>query len=116
MEGVCNEMILVPMTMFPEGPKLTGVPEMVRPGPPAVSAVPARDMTVGFKVRGWPATVYIDGGAEAGYVCRGMVLPPTTKFPEGPKLTGVPEIVTPGPFGTRVVPAREMAVGFAVIW
>lgn len=42
------------------------------------------------------------------------MLVPMTSLPEGPKLTNVPEIVTPGPPAERVVPATENADGFGV--
>lgn len=42
-----------------------------------------------------------------------MVLPPT-KTPEGPRLTGVPEITAGGPPGDTVVPAMTKPVGLAV--
>ncbi len=42
-----------------------------------------------------------------------MVLPPI-KTPEGPRLTGVPEITAGGPPGVTIVPAMMKPVGLAV--
>ena len=40
---------------------------------------------------------------------------PTTKLPEGAKLTGVPAIVASAPPGVRTVPAIETADGFEIV-
>lgn len=49
-------------------------------------------------------------------VASGMVLVPTTRS-DGLNETGVPEMVMPGPPGTRVVPAMAKPVGLAVnVW
>lgn len=57
-------------------------------------------------------------GTETGDVVPIVtVLEPMTNTPDGPRLIGVPEIVTPFPPGNIVVPAIEKAVGLAVkVW
>ena len=104
-------LVLFPTTKLPDGPKLTGVPEIVTPGPPAEMVVPPIEKAVGFGVKTCPPTV--KGVADAPED-NTVVLLPITRDPDGPKLTGVPEIVTPGPPADNVVPAIEKAVGFGV--
>lgn len=104
-------VILVPITKLPDFSKLTGVPEIVTPGPPAEIFVPATKKAVGLAVKVWPPTVKTDGEASLDSI---LVLVPMTKFPEGPKLTNVPEIVTPGPPADSVVPAIANAAVLGV--
>ena len=102
---------LAPMIKLPEGPKLTGVPAIVTPWPPADNVVPAIENAIGLGVKAWPPTVKTGGEAPLGRI---VVLVPMTRLPEGPKLTDVPDIVTPGPSADRVVPAIENAIGCGV--
>ena len=105
---------LVPIIKLPEGPKLTGVPEIVTPRPPADTVVPAIENAIGLGVKTWPPTVKIGGEAPLGRI---VVLVPMTRLPEGLKLTDVPNIVAPGPPAERVVPAIENAIRCGVkIW
>ena len=102
---------LVPTIKLPEGPKLTGVPEIVTPTPPADTLVPAIENAIGFSVKTWPPTVRTGGKFPLGRI---LVLVPMTRLPEGPKLTKVPNVVTPVPPAERVVPAIENAIGCGV--
>ena len=102
---------LVPIIRLPEGPKLTGVPEIVTPRPPADTVVPAIENAIGLGVKTWPPTVRTGSEAPLGRI---VVLVPMTRLSEGPKVTEVPNIVTPGPSAERVVPAIENAIGCGV--
>lgn len=95
------------MTKLPDGPKLTGVPAIVTPGPPSEIVVCAIGNAVGFGVKTWFPTVKAVGDSS-------VILVPIIRLPDCPKLTVVPEIVIPGPPAEIVVPATEKAVGFAV--
>ena len=105
-----RDIVLVPMTR-PEGPSKTGVPEMVMPGPPFTIVVPAMEMAVGLAVKVWPPTVKTGEPDDEGKV---NVSVPITRLPEEPRETGVPDMVTGGPPGFIVVPARTNPVGLAV--
>ena len=111
----------VPIMRFEEAME-TGVPDIVIAGAPGVRVVPAMEIPFGrgtavspFIIVGWY------DGVVAGVICagnadaRGMELPPMIRL-EGPIEIGVPEIVTGGAPGVRVVPAMEtpLARGWAV--
>ena len=106
-----NFVTLVPIIKLPEGPKLIGVPEIVTPRPPTDTVVPAIENAIGFGVITWPPIVKTGAEAPLGRI---VVLVPMTRLPEGPKLTDVPNVVTPGPPAERVVPAIENAIGCGV--
>ena len=101
--------VLLPMTKLPARPRLTPVPARVMAAPPAEIVVSSTLKPEGFAVKVWPATVKIEG------LGRTMVLVPMIKCPEGPRLTGVPEIVSSGPPAERMVEAMENAEGLAVM-
>lgn len=84
-------ILLVPMTT-PDGFSETGVPEMVMPGPPGTSVVPAIGRAVGFAVNVCPPKVKTARAVGLGTAMR---LVPTMR-PEGPRDMGMPEIETAG--------------------
>ena len=106
--------MLLPISRVPEDPKLTIVPSMVTPGPPAEMVVPSIEKAVGLGVKTWFPMVYTVGVGEAASRPREMVLLPIFRRPEGPKLTVVPSTITPGPPAEIVVPSMENAVGLGV--
>lgn len=55
--SVCNEIALEPMNRVFDGPKETGVPATVVPGPPGEIVVPSMAKPVGFAVNTWLPTV-----------------------------------------------------------
>ena len=77
-------MVRVPMTRVPEGSRLTRVPEMVMPGPPAERVVPAIEMADGLTVKVWSPIVKIE--LELGTFV--IPNPPTTIAPR-PRLVYV---------------------------
>ena len=106
------ETMLVP-TIKPDGPKVTGVPETVIPGPPDETTVPATEKTAGFDGLFSPSSAGAGGVLLAGIA---IVLEPITR-PDGPRETGVFETVMAGAPWERIVPATERAVGLAVkVW
>ena len=106
--------MLLPILRIPEDPKLTIVPSMVTPGPPAKMVVPSMENAVGLGVKTWFPTVYAVEVGEAASTPREILLLPISKKPEGPKLTTVPSTVAPGPPAEIVVPKMENAVGLGV--
>ena len=106
--------MLLPISRIPEDPRLTTVPSIVTPGPPADMVVPSSGKAVGLGVKTWFPTVYTFGVGEAASRPREMVLLPIFRRPEGPKLTIVPSTVAPGPPAEIVVPSMENAVGLGV--
>ena len=105
-------MVLLPILKRPEGPKLTIVPSIVAPGPPAEIVVPSIENTVGLGVKTWAPIVY--AVFETSLTGRDIVLPPISKMPEDPNLIGVPSTVIPGPPAEMVIPSIEKAVGLGV--
>ena len=73
--------MLLPTSKRPDAPKLIGVPEIVKPGPPAEMAVPSIENAVGFAVKTCPATVKIEGGGA------GTSKDPGTTIPDEPGVT-----------------------------
>lgn len=57
-------MGLLSMKSVPDGAKLTGVPEMLTPGSPGRSVIPATMTFEGSAMSAWPATVTNSGLAE----------------------------------------------------
>ena len=50
-------IVLLPITNSPPGRSSMGVPEIVTPGPPAVTVLPSMEKAVGLGVNVWPAMV-----------------------------------------------------------
>ena len=109
-----SEIVPLQLLRIPEDPKLTIVPSMVTPGPPAEIVMPSTGKAVGLGLKTWFPTVYAVGVGKAASRPREMVLLPILKRPEGPKLTIVPSTVAPGPPADIVVPSMENAVGLGV--
>ena len=66
------------MSRTPDACKLTGVPEIVTPGPPAEMVVPSIEKATGFAVKTCPATVNTDDGSP------GKSRDPGTTMPDAP--------------------------------
>ena len=96
--GLAKAAVVPPRTNFPDGPRLTGVPDNNTAGPPADKVVRAMANAVGFGVKAWPPTVKMDDGDLANVV----VILPMTRTPDTPRMTGVPAKST---VGLPVVPA-----------
>lgn len=97
----------MPISKTPFDSKLTGVPLIVTPGPPAVIVVPSIEKAVGFAVKTCPSTVKISAGVIAAEPIISVLLPTTTKplaAPAGASEMGVPETVMIPP-GVRVWPS-----------
>lgn len=109
---ICTANVLPPIMRL-EDAILTGVPDIITAEPPSDTAVPAKLKPVELAVKAWPAAVNTEGIWFDEDARRGMVLPPT-KTPEGPRLTGVPEMTAGGPPGDTVIPAMTKPVGWAV--
>ena len=74
-------MLLVPITNTPPDSKLTGVPEIVTPGPPADIVVLSIENAVGFAVKTWPSTVRISAGIIIAVAKDSVLVPITTSLP-----------------------------------
>ena len=68
--------MLLPTRSRPEGARLIGVPDIVRPGPPAKSVVPATLKAEGLGAKVCPATVKTTAGFGIGLPLPGFSLPP----------------------------------------
>ena len=90
-----KDIVLPPTSKRPEEPKLTCMPAIATPGPPAVIVMPSIDIAVGLGVKTSLPTVNTVGKGWSAK--RDIVLLPTIKRPEEPKLTCVPSIVKPEP-------------------
>ena len=101
-------LVLPSMTRLPDDPRLTATPEKVTRGPPAVTGVPAMSNEVGLAVTVLPAIVKTERPVEEPRL-------PTTKLPDGPKLTGVPSMLTPAPPGVITAPIIETADGSEMV-
>ena len=103
-----SEIMILPISRIPEAPKLTTVPSMVTPGPPAEIFAPSIEKAVGLGIKDSPPTVYtLLGGSK-------ILLLPISKIPEVSKLTRVPSMLTPDPPAEMMVPSIENAVGLGV--
>ena len=52
-----SKILLLPISRIPEVSRLTQVPPMLTPGPPAEMVVPSIENAVGLGVNNWPPTV-----------------------------------------------------------
>ena len=102
--SVGKSMLLVPMTNIPPGSKLTGVPEIVTPGPPADIVVPSMENAVGFAVKTCPSTVSISAGVIIAVANDSVLVPITTSLPLPSYDIGVPEAMMTPP-GVSVCPS-----------
>ena len=94
----------MPMTNIPPGSKLTGVPEIVTPGPPADIVVPSMENAVGFAVKTCPSTVRMSAGVIIAVANDSVLVPITTLLPLPLYEIGVPETVMTPP-GVSVCPS-----------
>ena len=101
--------VLLPMTKLPEACKSTDVPAIMTPGPPAVIVVPSIEIAVGLGVKTSLPTVNTVGKACSAET--NIVLLPTSRRPEEPKLTCVP---LPCPPDAILSPFMKMAFDLAV--
>lgn len=102
--------MLAPMTT-PDGPKETGVPDIVTAGPPGMIDVPAMLKPFALAVPTWPPTVRT---SEVGNEAISTVLDPTTRAPDGPSDILFPAMVTGSPPGFNELPAIAKPVGLAI--
>ena len=94
-------------------PKDIRVPEIVTGAPLGTSVVSTIEKPVGFAVNVEPATVKT--GREGSEGSAIVMVPITTT--EAPSDTGVPDNVTAGPFGRRLLPSTENPGGLATnVW
>jgi len=103
-------IVLAPMTT-PDGPKETGVPDIVTAGPPGMTDIPAMLKPFALAVATWPATVKT---GKVGDDAISTVLYPTTRAPDGPSDILVPAMVTGSPPGFNELPAIAKPVGLAM--
>ncbi|KAK3170359.1 hypothetical protein OEA41_009746 [Lepraria neglecta] len=96
------------MSKTPEVFKLTRLPLIVTPRPPAEIVVQSIEKAVGLGVKTSPPTVYtlLDD--------RRMMLLPMSRVSEVSNLTILPSMVTPGPPANMVVPSIEKDFGLGL--
>ena len=98
-------------TTTPPAPTLTGIPLIIVPGPPLLKVAPST-LIAPF----CPAVIAMPSMVATAGVgpCRGSVLVPSIREPEGFKDIGVLSTVIPGPPADSVAPPTENLVGFAM--
>ena len=94
----------MPMTNIPPGSKLTGVPDIVTPGPPADIVVPSMENALGLAVKTCPSTVSISAGVIIAVANNSVLVPIITSSPLPSYEIGVPETVMTPP-GVSVCPS-----------
>ena len=110
---VGNGTVPEPTTSPPE-PKVIGVPLSMVPEPPLLKVIPPTAIIPPCStVNVWPSVVMI---AAVG-LCRGIVLVPIRREPEGFNEMSVLLTVMPGPPADNVAPPTENSVEFTVkVW
>jgi len=95
---------------------LTEIPPLPPPATSVVPVIETADELVTVEVCSPPVVTEVEavGGELLLLRLLLLLLPPMTNVPLTSRETCMPETVTAGPPGLRVVPAIEIAVGFAV--
>lgn len=97
---------------------LTDIPPLPPPTTSVVPVIETADELVTVEVCSPPVWTEVEAvGGELLLLLRLLLLlllPPMTNVPLASRETSMPETVTAGPPGLRVVPATEIAVGFVV--
>lgn len=115
--GSSRLILELPMNKIPDGLRERGVPKIVTCGLPGTILELPNVKPVGLISTSWPPIVKTDEWGRDWSLASGTGLASTKSFPEGARLTDVPEMIMPGPSGKSVVPAMTISDGFAVmIW